>query len=112
MLVMIDKRNPNRKHEDEKVDALLEKARAAENGRILFEYRKRIAYDQYLIQIWDAHPTNEKARAKMVWEIYGVKRRHIKEMKEFPKPEPRRPIIKDGKPVKGNGPQLSILKGT
>lgn len=110
---MIDKRNPNRKHEDTSIDRLIDKARDEERGRRLFYYRKRIGYNEYLVQLWDAHPSNEKARARMVWEIYGVKRKDLAAMqKEFPRPEPTIPIVKGGQHVKGDGPQLSILKGT
>jgi hypothetical protein len=112
MLTMIDKRNPNRSFQDTTVDKLIDKAKTNER-RGLFVYRKRIAYNQYLIQMWDFHPSNEKNKAKMLWEIYGVKRPDIKAMKEFPNPEPARPIVKGGQPVKGdpNPTQLSILKG-
>lgn len=115
MLVMIDKRNPNKKFEDKSLDKLLDKASEEERSQRLFYFRKRIGYNEYLVQIWKGHPVNQKARAKMVWEIYGVKRKDLTEMKkEFPRPEPKRPIIKDGRPVGDPDlpAQLSILRGS
>lgn len=105
MLVMKDKRNAQRQFTDpDSVDNLIDKAKVEERKGLFF-YRKRIAYDQYLIQLWDWHPVNELQKPpRIVWEIEGVTRKHIKAMREFPQATPTRPIIKDGQPVKGQEP--------
>lgn len=101
-LEMRDTKNPNRKFPDQdSIDKFIELA-MQDRKRELFFYRKRIGYNSYLIQMYANHPSNEKDKAEVLYEISGATRAEMAKMKEFPKGKPVRPVIKNGKPVKGD----------
>lgn len=101
-LAMRDTKNPNRTFPDQdSIDKFLELAKQ-DRKRELFFYRKRIGYNSYLIQMYAHHPSNEKEKAEVLYEISGVTRAEMAKMKVFPDGKPMNPVIKDGKPVKGD----------
>lgn len=101
-LVMRDPKDPQRVFPDQdSIDKFLEIAKQDQKKELFF-FRKRIGYDRYLIQIYANHPSNEKAKAAVLYEISGVSRKEMEKMKIFPAGKPMNPVIKDGKPVKGD----------
>lgn len=101
-LEMRDTKNPNRKFPDQdSVDKFLELARQDRKSEMFF-YRKRVGYNSYVIQLFANHPSNEKEKAEVLYEISGASRSDLAKMKEFPKGKPVKAVIKDGRPVKGD----------